>query len=185
MDEAVLVEAHHEGVEVLAGEGRSHHSAQVGDGHQAGGRAVALADLPHFRLELLVDHPRILPLPGHVQPPAMRQPPLTGDPTSGGPRVRHTEVSARQQFDEVPALPFRLPATLFRGVYTGRLSTKGTPMWLVYAIALILGGGIVLLQVVAGADHHIGHADGALDAHHAPTGPGILSTRSVTFALFA
>jgi hypothetical protein len=58
-------------------------------------------------------------------------------------------------------------------------------MWLVYAIALILGGGIVLLQVLAGSDHDIGHADGALDAHHAPAGPGILSTRSFTFALFA
>jgi len=58
-------------------------------------------------------------------------------------------------------------------------------MWLVYAIALILGGGIVLLQMLAGGDHHIGHAEMALDAHHAPTGPGILSTRSATFALFA
>jgi hypothetical protein len=58
-------------------------------------------------------------------------------------------------------------------------------MWLVYAIALILGGGTVLLQVLAGSDHHIGVADASLDAHHAPTGPGILSTRSVTFAVFA
>ena len=58
-------------------------------------------------------------------------------------------------------------------------------MWLVYAIALILGGGIVLLQMLAGGDHHIGHAEGALDAHHAPTGPGILSTRSALFAAFA
>ena len=58
-------------------------------------------------------------------------------------------------------------------------------MWLVYAIALILGGGIVLLQMLAGGDHVIGHADAALDAHHAPTGPGILSTRSATFAIFA
>lgn len=58
-------------------------------------------------------------------------------------------------------------------------------MWLVYAIALILGGGTVLLQVLAGGDHHIGAADAALDAHHAPTGPGILSTRSATFAVFA
>jgi membrane protein implicated in regulation of membrane protease activity len=58
-------------------------------------------------------------------------------------------------------------------------------MWLVYVIALILGGGTVLLQVLAGADHHVGSADVALDAHHAPTGPGILSTRSVTFAIFA
>ena len=57
-------------------------------------------------------------------------------------------------------------------------------MWLVYAIALVLGGGTVLLQVLAGGDHHIGTADASLDAHHAPTGPGILSTRSVTFAAF-
>jgi len=58
-------------------------------------------------------------------------------------------------------------------------------MWLVYAVALVVGGGIVLLQVLAGADHHIGTADGSLDGHHAPTGPGIVSTRSVTFAVFA
>jgi len=58
-------------------------------------------------------------------------------------------------------------------------------MWLVYAIALILGGGTVLLQVLAGTDHHIGAAEASLDAHHAPTGPGILSTRSLTFAVFA
>jgi membrane protein implicated in regulation of membrane protease activity len=58
-------------------------------------------------------------------------------------------------------------------------------MWLVYAVALVVGGGVVLLQVLAGADHHIGTADGALDAHHAPTGPGILSTRFFTFAVFA
>ena len=58
-------------------------------------------------------------------------------------------------------------------------------MWLVYAIALVLGGGIVLLQVLTGADHHIGAAEASLDAHHAPTGPGILSTRFFTFAAFA
>jgi hypothetical protein len=58
-------------------------------------------------------------------------------------------------------------------------------MWLVYAVALVVGGGIVLLQVLAGADHHIGTADASLDAHHAPTGPGLLSTRSLTFAVFA
>jgi membrane protein implicated in regulation of membrane protease activity len=58
-------------------------------------------------------------------------------------------------------------------------------MWLVYAIALVLGGGIVVVQMLSGGDHHIGHADAALDAHHAPTGPGILSTRSVLFAVFA
>jgi hypothetical protein len=58
-------------------------------------------------------------------------------------------------------------------------------MWLVYAIALILGGGFVLIQAVAGSDHHIGAAEASLDAHHAPEGPGLLSTRSATFAVFA
>jgi len=58
-------------------------------------------------------------------------------------------------------------------------------MWLVYAIALIVGGGIVLLQALGGSDHDIGAAEASLDAHHAPAGPGILSTRSVMFALFA
>lgn len=57
-------------------------------------------------------------------------------------------------------------------------------MWLVYAIALILGGGTVLLQAFGGSDH-VGAADASLDAHHAPTGPGLLSTRSVTFGVFA
>lgn len=58
-------------------------------------------------------------------------------------------------------------------------------MWLVYAIALVLGGGFVLLQALSGSDHHIGAAEAALDAHHAPEGPGLLSTRSATFAVFA
>jgi len=57
-------------------------------------------------------------------------------------------------------------------------------MWLVYLIAVVLGGGTVLVQMLAGGDH--GDAGGALDhgdASH-PHGPGILSTRSLVYAVF-
>ena len=56
-------------------------------------------------------------------------------------------------------------------------------MWLVYLIAVVLGGGSLLVQMFAGGD---GHGDGFFD--HAdpghPDGPGILSTRSAIYALF-
>jgi len=66
-------------------------------------------------------------------------------------------------------------------------------MWLLYLLALILGGGILLVQVVGGAHHdgagHFGHfGDGdhlGGSDHHAEQGPGVLSTRSVTYGLFA
>jgi membrane protein implicated in regulation of membrane protease activity len=65
-------------------------------------------------------------------------------------------------------------------------------MTILYLIALILGGGILLVQLVGGGHHdgagpfghlggdHVGGAD-----HHADQGPGVLSTRSVTYGLFA
>jgi hypothetical protein len=58
-------------------------------------------------------------------------------------------------------------------------------MWLVYLIAVVLGGGSLLVQMFAGGDHGDAghgfdlHADGA----H-PDGPGLLSTRSLVYALF-
>lgn len=58
-------------------------------------------------------------------------------------------------------------------------------MWLLYGLALVLGGGTLLVQLLMGGHHdaHGGHGLG-ID-HHSAGGPGILSTRSLTFALFA
>jgi membrane protein implicated in regulation of membrane protease activity len=50
-------------------------------------------------------------------------------------------------------------------------------MWLVYLVALIVGGGVLLLQIVSG----LGHVDHGLDLH--PSGPGLLSTRAAMFGL--
>jgi membrane protein implicated in regulation of membrane protease activity len=56
-------------------------------------------------------------------------------------------------------------------------------MWLLYLIAAVLGGGILLVQVLVGGDHGGDHAWDHADASH-PEGPGILSTRSLVYALF-
>lgn len=53
-------------------------------------------------------------------------------------------------------------------------------MWLLYLIAMVLGGGSLLVQLLAGGDHG---ADHAIDADH-PGGPGILSTRALVYGLF-
>lgn len=62
-------------------------------------------------------------------------------------------------------------------------------MWLVYPLALILGGGILLVQLVGGhhggGDHFVGSDHLGGPDHHAEQGPGVLSTRSVTYGLFA
>ena len=52
-------------------------------------------------------------------------------------------------------------------------------MWLVYLIAVVLGGGSLLIQLVAG-DHGPGDAG---DVDH-PSGPGLLSTRALVYGLF-
>lgn len=58
-------------------------------------------------------------------------------------------------------------------------------MWLVYLVALIVGGGVLLLQSVSGFGHGLGHGiDHGADHHH-PQGPGLLSTRAMTFGLLA
>jgi membrane protein implicated in regulation of membrane protease activity len=63
-------------------------------------------------------------------------------------------------------------------------------MWLLYALALILGGGLLLVQLLGGGHHdggdHFGGSDhlGGPD-HHPAQGPGLLSTRSLTYGLFA
>jgi membrane protein implicated in regulation of membrane protease activity len=54
-------------------------------------------------------------------------------------------------------------------------------MWLLYLLALILGGGILLVQLIAGSDHHdVDHGAGP----HPYEGPGVLSIRSATYGLF-
>ena len=66
-------------------------------------------------------------------------------------------------------------------------------MTLLYLLALILGGGILLVQVVGGGHHEGGGHFGSFGGsdhlgggdHHADQGPGVLSTRSVTYGLFA
>jgi membrane protein implicated in regulation of membrane protease activity len=54
-------------------------------------------------------------------------------------------------------------------------------MWILYLLALILGGGILFVQLVAGADHHgLDHGGGP----HPYEGPGVMSIRSATYGLF-
>lgn len=62
-------------------------------------------------------------------------------------------------------------------------------MWVLYALALVLGGGLLLVQLLGGAHHdgaghfggdHLGGPD-----HHPGAGPSVLSTRSLTYGLFA
>src|SRR6185295_9508157 len=71
-----------------------------------------------------------------------------------------------------------------------RVYSRSARMWLLYLLALILGGGILLVQLVGGGHHdgadHLGGGDhlGGPD-HHPVGGPGVLSTRSVTYGLFA
>src|SRR5687767_4116923 len=58
------------------------------------------------------------------------------------------------------------------------------PMWLLYLIAVVLGGGSLLVQMIAGGDHgDAGHDFDHGDASH-PDGPGLLSTRSIVYGLF-
>ena len=54
-------------------------------------------------------------------------------------------------------------------------------MWLLYLLALVLGGGSLLIQLLAGGDE--GH-DHAFGTHDHPDGPGLLSTRALVYALF-
>jgi membrane protein implicated in regulation of membrane protease activity len=56
-------------------------------------------------------------------------------------------------------------------------------MWLVYLIAMILGGGVLLVQVISGKDHDPLHFDHDLGTEHLE-GPGLLSTRSMVYGLF-
>jgi membrane protein implicated in regulation of membrane protease activity len=51
-------------------------------------------------------------------------------------------------------------------------------MWLAYLLAAVLGGGLLLVQVLGG-----GHGHDTGDVH--PDGPGVLSTRALVYGLFA
>jgi membrane protein implicated in regulation of membrane protease activity len=57
-------------------------------------------------------------------------------------------------------------------------------MWLLYLAALILGVGVLAVQLLAGTDHDLS-GDVGLDASHPDVGPGILSVRSAMFGLAA
>ena len=54
-------------------------------------------------------------------------------------------------------------------------------MWLLYLLALVLGGGSLLIQLLSGGDHAHDHDFSGPDH---PDGPGLLSTRSVVYGLF-
>jgi len=57
-------------------------------------------------------------------------------------------------------------------------------MWLVYVLALVLGGGLMLVQAVSGG-HDTVDAGHSLDIQHHGGGPGVLSIRSFIYGLFA
>jgi membrane protein implicated in regulation of membrane protease activity len=56
-------------------------------------------------------------------------------------------------------------------------------MWLVYVLALVVGGGLMLVQAVSGG-HDTVDAGHALDVQHHGGGPGVLSIRSFIYGLF-
>ena len=77
----------------------------------------------------------------------------------------------------------RSQPTLRRGGGRG-YTRRPLPMWLLYLIAVVLGGGSLLVQMFAGGDHgDPGHGLDHGDATH-PDGPGILSTRSLVYTVF-
>lgn len=68
-------------------------------------------------------------------------------------------------------------------------------MWLVYAVAFVLGAGILLIQVLSGDDGHDGGLGHDLGGHdfgsdagggpHPYEGPGLMSLRSLSYGVFA
>ena len=57
-------------------------------------------------------------------------------------------------------------------------------MWLVYLLALVVGGGLMFVQAVSGG-HDTIDAGHSLDIQHHGGGPGVLSIRSFIYGLFA
>jgi hypothetical protein len=62
--------------------------------------------------------------------------------------------------------------------YTSAPST----MWLVYLLALVIGGGLLFVQAVSGG--HDAAVSGHGDIQHHGAGPGLLSIRSAMYGLF-
>jgi membrane protein implicated in regulation of membrane protease activity len=57
-------------------------------------------------------------------------------------------------------------------------------MWLVYLLALVVGGGLLLVQAISGG-HDAVDADGVHpDVQHHGGGPGLLSLRSAVYGVF-
>jgi membrane protein implicated in regulation of membrane protease activity len=56
-------------------------------------------------------------------------------------------------------------------------------MWLVYLLALVVGGGLLFVQAVSGG-HDTVDAGHATDIQHHGAGPGLLSLRSFIYGLF-
>jgi hypothetical protein len=57
-------------------------------------------------------------------------------------------------------------------------------MWLVYLLALVVGGGLLFVQAVSGG-HETAVSGHAPDIQHHGAGPGLLSVRSAIYGLFA
>lgn len=55
-------------------------------------------------------------------------------------------------------------------------------MWLAYVLALVVGGGLLLVQAISGGHHAV--EGGASDVQHHGAGPGVLSLRSAVYGLF-
>lgn len=57
-------------------------------------------------------------------------------------------------------------------------------MWLVYLLALVLGGGLMIVQAISGG-HDMVDPGHSLEIQHHGAGPGVLSIRSFIYGLFA
>jgi len=56
-------------------------------------------------------------------------------------------------------------------------------MWLAYVLALVVGGGLLLVQAISGGHHDV-ETGAAPDVQHHGAGPGVLSLRSAIYGLF-
>ena len=56
-------------------------------------------------------------------------------------------------------------------------------MWLVYLLALVVGGGLLLVQAISGG-HDMVETGSAADIQHHGAGPGLLSIRSAVYGVF-
>jgi membrane protein implicated in regulation of membrane protease activity len=56
-------------------------------------------------------------------------------------------------------------------------------MWLVYLLALVVGGGLLLVQAISGG-HDTAETGFTADIQHHGAGPGLLSVRAAVYGLF-